>query len=150
MPSTEQDQWVTRVLGARLNKTPGVVPNGGDPMALWRDAKDAVDTRLNALAAKLRSFEDEDFDQIADKGLFGLTGGGQTVALTKALMTYNGATGPGKAKAAADLRKSLDGYRAFLDGSELVELIDANPFGVQVMMFATLDHALGQLEAILT
>ncbi|MFC7541109.1 hypothetical protein ACFQU2_18800 [Siccirubricoccus deserti] len=73
--SEDQRQWCIRV----LNLDPaGASGNRGEPiLGVWRDAKEAVDARLEALGRTLRGLGDPDLDQIAQYGLFGLTGGGR-------------------------------------------------------------------------
>lgn len=159
MPASEaQREWVRRVLGfdladptAAAGAAARTAPSGrGDTLAVWRDAKDAVDGKLEALARELRSYDDEDLDAIAEFGLFGLTGGGEAVALTRALMEYGGAAA-GERRAAADaLREAVAGFRsAVLEGNPAVELVDDNPFGVDVALSATLGDALQQIERAL-
>jgi hypothetical protein len=69
--------WVSRVLGVRLSRlaTGAPVPavNAIDVRVAWNDAKRAVDARLQELAHELRSYGDEQLDQVAEFGLFGLT-----------------------------------------------------------------------------
>lgn len=118
-------------------------------LKLWQDGKDSVDSRYNRFATRLRAFNDIDLNQIADKGLYGLTFGGGTVALTKALMDYQSARDPDRTKAAGALQEAVDQYRGALADNELVDLLDGNPFGMKVDLFATLDAALKQIEASL-
>lgn len=95
----DQRQWCIRV----LNVDPGGASGGRavPVMAFWRDAKETVDARLEALGRTLRGLGDPDLDQIAQYGLFGLTGGGQTVALMAALQSYDAAAPANRAAAAA-------------------------------------------------
>ena len=157
---TARNAWVERVLGIKLGaesavQDPAIAPSsaaaggGADVLKLWQDGKDSADSRFNTLATRLRAFDDIDLNQIADKGLYGLTSGGGTVALTKALMNYQSARGPDRTKAAGALQEALRQYRDALADSDLIDLLDGNPFGVKLDLFATLDAALKQIEASL-
>ncbi len=116
---------------------------------VWQAAKESVDGKLEALSRELRSLEDADADQVAEFGLFGLTGGRETVGLMAALAEYDGAAPDGRAAATAGLRKAVASYRQVLDTNPMVELLDDNPFGVDVALQATLGGALRQIESLL-
>ncbi|MBC4017932.1 hypothetical protein [Siccirubricoccus deserti] len=141
--SEDQRQWCIRV----LNLDPaGASGNRGEPiLGVWRDAKEAVDARLEALGRTLRGLGDPDLDQIAQYGLFGLTGGGQTVALMAALQDYDRAAPADRAAAAAAVGKAVGAYRAMLHSSPLAEALDDNPFGVEIGLLDTMDVAFRQI-----
>ena len=158
MASEAEDAWVKRVLGvdagiaAALPGPSGLNAADFDPGALWREAKEATDERLNILAGKLRNTGDPDLVRIADFGLFGISNGGKgiNVALNKAMVEYAAAAGDRRAQAAAKLCKAAQEYRATLASNEAVKLVDNNPFGVDVAVLATLGAALDRIEASLS
>lgn len=147
MPGDQgQWEWVKRVLGVgprRLRASGGA--DRVDRLAIWRDAKEAVDAKLIQLAQKLRDYGDPDFDRIADFGLFGMTDG-QTVALNVALRELAGAAPAKRPTAAAGVRTAISDYRAVMAGDGTFDLIDENQFGVDVALRATLGAALNQIE----
>lgn len=142
-----REAWVERVLGVTRRKPgPGPAPQRRiDRRGIWRDAKEAVDDGLNALASELRSYDNPDLERIADLGLFAL-GKGENVALAKALIEYESAGDDRRPRAGAQLRQAIAGYRAVITGHPAVRQIDNNPFGVTVAMAATLGSALDQIE----
>lgn len=148
MQTTEKHRaWLLKVMSFDVGQAGA--PASQAPTALrpiWQHAKEAADGQLTALAAELRSYDDDDFNQIAEYGLFGLTGGRQTVGLLAALTEYDGAAAGGRDKAAADVRAAVADYRAVLTGNPLVALVDDNPFGVHVGLRATLEWGLGHIE----
>jgi hypothetical protein len=135
--------WIGRVLGVTAGSADA--PHG-PLLPLWLDAKDEVDAKLGHLQGSLRGFGDPDLDRIAEFGLNGVTGT-SSVGLMVALRE---ADAPGAdAAARRKLAGAIDSYRAFLDGSEVVKLIDDNPFGVAVGLQATLGRALDTLASSL-
>ena len=115
-----------------------------DLRAIWRDAKESTDDGLNRLAAALRGYEDPDLERIADFGLFGM-GGGENVALNKALIEYGQASGEARQAATASVRKAVAAYRAMMAREPMFKLIDANP-EVPLQVEVTLAGALTQIE----
>jgi hypothetical protein len=141
--SEDQRQWCVRV----LNVDPGGASAGRavSVMGVWRDAKEAVDARLDVLGRALGALEDPDLDQIARYGLFGLTSGGQTVGLMAALQGFDAAPPAGRAAAAAAVGKAVAAYRAMLQSSPLAEALDDNPFGVEIGLVGIMDGAFRQI-----
>lgn len=136
----QHDEWVTRVLGVRIAAASGA-DTAKRLLTLWQDAKDEVDAKINELAAAVREEGDPDLDQIADKGLIGVTGG-TAVKLTKAFLELRSA-GPDKRETAATaLREAAQAYRNTVFAHPLVDLIDDNPWGIKVGLRAKLDVAL--------
>jgi len=133
-------EWVQRVLGVALSGAGGTGRKASF-LAIWRDAKESVDAAIGALAGELRATGDPDLERIAEFGLFGLTEG-EGVALMAALREADA----NPARAQGRLTGAIGKYREFLAGSQVVTLIDRNPFGVQVSMRATLGHALDEME----
>ncbi len=147
--------WVGRVLGIQVSaKAQGASKGTVDsrtPRAVWLAAKEEVDGRLEALARELRTYGDPDLDQVAEFGLFGLSGGRETVGLTVALLELEGAPPERHAAAKAAVAKAVLAYRAgVLDGNELVKIVDDNPFDIDVALHRTLDSALTQIERAIT
>jgi hypothetical protein len=153
----EQQAWIIRMLGidpaaVAANATGAATDAaaeaaGPSPHQLWLNAKEQVDGRLEALARELRSYDDPDLAQVADYGLFGLANGRETVGLTAALMDYDRAGSAGRAAARAAVTKAVGAYRAgVLDGSDLVDMVDDNPFDVAVDLRGTLGGALREIE----
>jgi hypothetical protein len=138
-----QRQWCIRV----LNVDPGGA-SGSRAVAVigfWRDAKEVIDARLDALGRTLRGLKDPDLDQITQYGLFGLTSGGQTVALMAALQGYDAAAPADRPKAGAAVGKAVAAYRAMLQSSPLAEALDDNPFGVDIGLLDTMGGAFRQI-----
>jgi hypothetical protein len=132
--------WVLRVL--RVDPASGGknTPQNGY-LAVWRDAKDSVDTALGTLSKRLRTTGDPDLERIAEYGLYGASEG-ENVALMAALREAEA----DPKKGAEALAKAIEDYRDFLAESEAITLIDKNPFGVAITMRATLGAALDELE----
>jgi hypothetical protein len=126
-----------------------VSPTKKDVLAIWRSAKESTDEGISALQIALKGFGHTDLDQIADKGLNGMTEGNQ-VAMIKALMEYEAADASKAADAAAKLLRQVDSYLGFLDRSELVALAEKNPFGVQVSIKKPLSTALHRIAQAAT
>ena len=142
----ERRQWLLRVLGLDLPLGASVgAAADAEPLAVWRDAKEAVDGKLEQLARELRGFGDPDLERIADFGLFGLTEG-ESVALNKALFDYQRAAPAARVGAAGNVRKAVGAYRAALDAEPMVGLLDRNPFGVDIGVRRTLGGALDAIE----
>lgn len=133
-------EWLLRVLGIGVDQPRGGKRKGGY-LAIWREAKEDVDAAIAALAGRLRATGDPDLERIAEFGLYGLTDG-EGVKLMAALREVEA----NPSGAGAKLAKAIDTYRAFLAQSEVVTLIDSNPFGVTVSMRATLGRALNELQ----
>jgi len=135
---TEKRDWLNRVLGIQLSSSDdGRSP--GPLMPLWLDAKEEVDARLGKLQSSLRGYDNPDLDRIAEFGLNGVTGT-RSVGLMTALREADAA---GKdAQARKKLADAVNAYRDFLDTSDVVDLIDENPFDVEIGLKATLGRAL--------
>ncbi len=142
------DGWVQRVLGVSVPRSPqnDTTRSRIDRRAVWREAKESVDERLNVLAGELRATEDPDATRIADFGLFGI-GKGENVALAKALIEFESGGAAPQSRQADALRAAIAGYRTVLSASRIVPLIDAAPFQAKVGMAATLGAALDRIES---
>ncbi len=109
-------------------------------LAIWRDAKETVDTGISALQDRMRAHPLKALGRIADAGLAGITSReavGMMVAVTEAERSTTAAA-PAVAKATAALR-------AFL-ATDAAAAIDENPFGVQVNLRATMQSAMSAIE----
>ncbi len=140
--------WVQRVLGIDVRIRESSAVQSDSVRGIWTQAKEAIDGRLEVLARTLRSFDDEQLNRIAEFGLFGLTEGGTTVRLIGAMLEYDSASGARRETAAARLGKAIEAYRGAMQGNRAMQLIDNNPFGVNVSLVATLDSALRQIEGV--
>lgn len=142
---SDRRDWLKRVLGIEIGPARDAVA----VLLIWQEAKESVDTRLEALAAALRSHQDPDFDYVADHGLFGLTGAGETVGLMAAMTGFDKAASDALPAAVIELRAALNRYRSGFDASPIADLIDDNPFGVAVRLRETINNALRRIEATL-
>lgn len=152
MASEDQAAWVLRVLGFALpsvGTNPAAPPTSrsGDRMSanellvMFRDAKGEVDAGLNKLQGELRDTGDEDLVRIADFGTFGMTNG-QGVGLLKALFDLRGATPASQEALSKAARNAATAYKAAVFSHAMVDLVDANPFGVDVGIKARLGPTL--------
>ena len=132
--------WLTGFLGIDIADEEA----GSDVslLAIWLAAKETVDIGLGRLQAVLREFGDPELDQIAELGLNAVTDK-SSVGLMVALREAD-AAGTDLA-ARARLAKAIQSYRSFLKENTIVQLIDANPFGVSLSLKATLGGALDSL-----
>ena len=126
---------------------------GGSParklQPVWQNAKESIDGKLEQLARELRALDDEDANQVAEFGLFGLTSGGETVKLMKALAEYDGADAGKRPQAGAALREAASTYRTQLDANPVAGMLDDNPFGIELGLRETLGGALQEIESAL-
>jgi len=140
---TSRREWVERVLGIRVSG-PGTSSNAGPLLPIWLHAKEIVDSRIGALALQLRRFGDKDLDRIAEAGLAGLAEKGGAVGLMVALREADAATG---GAARTKLSTEIVKFRQYLKSDKIVQLLDANPFGVPIGMGETLGKALSTIES---
>jgi hypothetical protein len=122
--------------------------SGGDPRAIWREAKEAMDDKLNALASQLRAQHNQDMDRIAGLGLFSL-GTNENVGMNRALLEFATASTEKRDAAQQQLRQAIVAYRAMLSQSGAIKLLASTPFGVAIPFQATLGGALDQIERTL-
>lgn len=119
----------------------------GDPMIVWRDAKEDCDTGISALQSVLRRHDDPDLTRIADLGLHGLTDGLQS-RLMAALMDFRNASGEGRPIAGAKLATAAAELRDRIQADPVIALCEDNPFGIAVSIRAPLSAALTEVERI--
>lgn len=121
-------------------------PNG-DPLAIWRDAKESCDIGIGALQTALRDFEHPDMDRIAEFGLAGLTNGMQA-QLMIAMLNLQSAKGDDRKKAAKTLVDRAADLRKALETDPIVALCEDNPFGITVAIREPLGAALTEIERL--
>ncbi|GAA0598243.1 hypothetical protein [Caenispirillum bisanense] len=126
-----------------------------DIAAAWRearatylDATDEINAQISALQAALKRSDDEELEAIAEFGLNGVTGNFR-VPMMAAMRDLEGARGADVKKAATKLLDAIGKFRAHIDGSEEIEAVDDNPFGVKVSIRKTLGGALADMESVL-
>jgi hypothetical protein len=134
----EKRDWLNRVLGIQLGGSDGG-KSIGPLMPVWLDAKEEVDARLGKLQSSLRGYDNPDLNRIAEFGLNGVTGT-RSVGLMTALREADAAGADAKTR--KKLADAVSAYRGFLDTSDVVDLIDDNPFDVAIGLKATLGRAL--------
>lgn len=122
-------------------------PSVGDPLVIWRDAKESCDIGIGALQTALREFEHPDLERIAELGLNGLTNGLQT-QLMIAILNLQQAAGEDRAKAAETLAVRAADLRKTLQSDPIVALCEDNPFGITVAIREPLGAALTELERL--
>jgi hypothetical protein len=152
MPARED--WIRRVLGVELSKgrlgaaapvraARNVPAKPRAPlMPIWVKAKEEVDVGIGRLQNVLRGFDDGDLNAITEFGLYGVTDRAN-VRLMTALTEADLGASPEALRRVVD---AVGEFRAFLDVAPIVELLENNPFGVQVPMRRTLEAALAELE----
>lgn len=143
--------WIIRVLEidpvrGSQSKSSTSSQAKSDLLAIWREAKEAVDTRLGALRRALLDEDDPDFARLADSGLFAL-GTRQNVTLMASLNAFRSAPPDALAEPAARVREAVRAYGQLLTTSPIPKVVDENPFGVDVKLRATLGAALARLVA---
>lgn len=116
-------------------------------LPIWRDAKDDAGEQLGKLQTTLRASKHPLLLRIADQGLNAVTGRLQT-GLQAALMDYDRAS-PDDAGAQAKVEAAVAEFRSFVQGSKLLPMLDANPFGVKLSLHADLSRALDEIDASL-
>jgi hypothetical protein len=138
-------EWIRRVLGVSVS-TPTATPGPrAKLLPIWIDAKEEVDAGIAKLQNALRATGDQDLEQIAKFGLYGATEG-ESVQLMVALREADS----GQADALKKVVAAVHDYQAFLDGAVIVDLIEDNPFGVEVPLRKRLGAALSELEQLAT
>lgn len=144
--------WVQTVLGVTV---PASAP---DPAKLlqrwrvaregWKNAMDAVDGQVNALAKVLRESGNDDLQEIADSGLMTVTGGFRT-RMMAALMDIGEGDAAKLRKNGAKAAGFAEKLRDQIDGDARVIACDTISFGVPVVIRGTLRPALDELASVL-
>lgn len=116
-----------------------------DVLAIWRTAREKVDTQIDVLQSALKKTGQPELVHIAEFGLNGVTGG-LSVRLQATLMDFASAAGEARDKARTRALTAADEYATFLKDDEVITLCEQNPFGAKVTLRATLGAALGRLR----
>jgi hypothetical protein len=114
-------------------------------LPVWMQAKDSVNDQISRLQTAFRNSRHPLAQDIADKGLNGITRRLQ-VGLQAALMEYDAASAEQLAAAAARLRSAMVAMRQFLDSDAVLPMLEKNPYGVMVAIRSTLGSALDSIE----
>lgn len=122
--------WLSRVLGFTLAPRPTK-----SRLATWNDARRVVDDQITKLQQHLRSYDDEDLRFVAEFGLLGVFDG-VNVKLMAALFD------DGAPRSRERTIAAVAAYEAALNPNKLVDLLEANPFSIDVSIRATLGGAL--------
>ena len=125
----------------------GAKAMAGNPLEIWRDAKDICDKDISALQSALRQHDDPDLTRIADLGLYGLTDGVQ-VRLMAAMIDFGETSGEARVKAAKTLAQRAAECRKLIENDPVIALAEGNPFGIAVAIRAPLGAALDKLDSI--
>ena len=136
MPVESKVDWIGRVLGVRIAAAP---ENSASLLAIWRDAKEQVDSGIGRLQDRMREHPLAALGRIADRGLNGITGT-RSVGMIAALMEADR-----NREAAGGARKAVAAFRAFI-ASDTAAAIDANPFGIEIGLRRTFGAALDDIE----
>lgn len=136
MPAESQADWIARVLGVQVGSHDKPRTS---LLAIWRDAKEQVDSGIGALQDRMRKHPLPALGRIADRGLNGITDT-RSVGMIAALMEADASPA-----ASGRARKAVAAFRTFVD-SDTAAAIDENPFGVEVGLRRTLGAALDTIE----
>ncbi len=150
MPGSEaQADWVRRVLGVAVSADPATAPAAAPraTLAIWQEAKDAVDGQLAALYATLRQTGIPVLGIVADETEKVLAA--FRTRLTTALMNFDRAAGDAKEKARAAALEVASAYQTEIPVDKHGIGADTNPFGVTVTIRDTLGGALATLRRAL-
>lgn len=136
MSAESQADWVRRVLGVQVGP-PG--DHRTSLLAVWREAKEQVDSGIGALQGRMRQHPLPALGRIADRGLNGITDT-RSVGMIAALMEADR-----NPAASGNARKAVAAFRSFI-ATDTAAAIDENPFGVEVALRRTLGAALDTIE----
>jgi hypothetical protein len=152
----ELDDWLVRFLEIELpasrpavqdaSPAPHGAPGQEPPLAIWRSAKETVDTGISELQRALRDTGHPLLSRIADQSLGAITGRLQ-VGLQAALMDLQAAPPDKRARARTRVAQMVEGMETFLRSNRVVPLLDDNPFGIQPQIRSTLGQALASIKS---
>ena len=114
----------------------------------WQAVSDTLDAQLANLQSALKKSNDEDFREIAEFGLNGVTGNFK-VPLMAALKEMDNVHADTLPKTSARTRAIIAGFRKHLTSSAKIEACDDNPFGVKMSIRQTIGGGLDKLEEAL-
>ena len=132
---------------AKLTGQPAQPAETADPLVVWRDAKELIDTDITTLQNTLSNVTDPNVQRIVEFGLNGITEGNQ-VAMMRTLMAYNASSGAARAAAGQDVLKQVTAYRDFITSNNVIALCEKNPFGVTLNIRAPILSALDRIERV--
>ena len=151
----EHDEWVARVLGARIVRSAGGGAPGGKRSPEFakardalRDAMETVDGQIDSLAHALRATGAPVLKEIAEYGLNAVTAN-HKVKLMAAIMSLGAGSPEAMAKGSAKALGLVRDFRTHIETDARVAACDANPLDLPVSIRDTLKPALAQLEAAL-
>ncbi len=130
--------------GLSAPDAPPPPPPTPSALAVWRDAKDAVDAQCGQLYDKLKRVGLPVLIEAANQ-IENVLGGYRT-KLVVALTNFDGAAGDAKEKARTAAIEVIGAYQDSIPNDIHVIAADSNPFGVQVTIRETLGAALNRLR----
>lgn len=142
------------IAGLLANLPSGDAPDGGfdaqwkSATEIWQAATDRVDKQIEALTGVLKQMDDEELKQIAEFGLFAVTGNNR-VPLMAAMRDVSSTTGADRAKAAKKAKGIVAKFAKHLGSDPRIKACDENPFGASVSIAKTLGAALKKLDTTL-
>jgi hypothetical protein len=113
-------------------------------LTLFRDAKDEVDAGLERLRGALLATGDDEMARIAEHGVYGMTNGGG-VDLMKVLFDLYGTPKDEAGPKLDAARQAAAAYKAAVFADGTIDLVDNNPFGVEVGFRAKLTPVLDMI-----
>ncbi len=119
----------------------------GDVQKIWNASKESTDKAIGALQGKLKGLGHPALNRIAEFGLNGITDGNQ-VGMMKALAEFNASTGEARQTAARNLEQQAAAYQSFLNSNVMIELVEGNPFGIEVDIKGPMGAALAKIKAV--
>ncbi len=145
--SEAQNAWVVRVLGVAMRPPSRPKPAPRTPvLPLWRDAKEALDSRFAQLSARMAACGHPLGARVADMGLPALTGR-LLVPLMAACMDADAANGSDTPRRKA-LQTVTAVRRALLSNRRIADL-DANPFDIELGLRTDVVGALDRIAELL-
>ena len=152
MAKPEQNAWVERVLGVAVQAGSEPSVSGSNDVqaaiAAWREASEAVDSQIEALAQALRQTGDPELADIAEFGLNAVTGD-HKVPLMAALFDVGSGSPENMGKVKAKALAMVQAFQTHIDTDDRVAVCDNNPAQIPVSVRATLGPSLRQLAAAL-
>lgn len=136
---------------AKIKQLLKVTPQS-DVLAIWRDAKDSVDSELNSFVNELRKTGDEYLMKIAEGGVNAFVAGpkGLYVKLQAALIGYQGAKGDAREKARGKILNAVTEYQKYVGASGFLRVADSNKLNGPLNMQSTLLGALTEIREALS
>lgn len=139
-------------LGTALAKVAAAAPAAAETgsaakaFEAWTATLVSAQETLAGLHTALTQVGSEDVTRIANAAL-GATALGNPSALNSAIGAYNAASPETRAEAANTVLNEARDFRAALSNNPVIEMCEANPFGVTIDLKSRLDAALVQITA---